>query len=294
MLILLLIIEVSIRTRTWVFDELDTIKISDFFKNNIAAYIGFLFSVFPIFLVELFLPNDTTKKDYLHGLFFWIISIQCNYFFSLMAIGAITYFDISPLFNISFESLSVNSFFDPLMVNLLLVILSLFVFDFFYYWFHRMQHTVSFFWQFHKTHHSIENLNAIASYHHLSEELFRIPFVTIPLALLIKIDAPHLAILSSFFAVYGQFIHMNSKLSLGFFRFFLADNYYHRIHHSLEKHHFDKNFAAFFPFWDVFFRTAHFPKNNEFPKVGLSYESQPRNLKEYLFRAKPFKKKHIE
>jgi sterol desaturase/sphingolipid hydroxylase (fatty acid hydroxylase superfamily) len=123
------------------------------------------------------------------------------------------------------------------------------------------------------------------------EELFRIPFITLPLAILIHIDTPTLAILSSFFAVYGQFIHMNSKISLGPLRLFFADNYYHRIHHSIEETHHNKNYAAFFPIWDILFKTVHLPKFNEFPQVGLADTEQPKNLKDYLFSPKPFGKK---
>lgn len=291
LIVLLLLIEISIRMQVSLVSILSSVKTSGFLKNNLSAYLSFTFAVLPLLLIEILLPNDEISKDHKHGLFFWIISIQCNYFFSLLSIGIINYFNIGHIFNLSFESLSANSFLNPLLLNFLLIVLALLIFDFFYYWYHRMQHTVSFFWEFHKTHHSIKNLNSIVSYHHISEELFRIPFITLPIAILINIDTPKLAILSSFFAVYGQFIHMNSKISLGRLRFFLADNYYHRIHHSLEESHHNKNYAAFFPIWDILFRTVHFPKFNEFPQVGLADMEQPKNLKDYLFSPKLFRKK---
>lgn len=291
MVVLLLLIEASMRTRSFLIGNLSSVIHSDFIKNNLAAYLGFTFVVLPLFLVELIMPNDETSKDHKHGVLFWLISIQCNYFFSLFSVNLINYFNIGPVFNLSFKSLSEHSFLNPFLLNLFLIVLSLLIFDFFYYWYHRMQHTFHFFWEFHKTHHSIKNLNTIVSYHHIAEELFRIPFITLPLAILIHIDTPTLAILSSFFAVYGQFIHLNSKISLGPLRIFLADNYYHRIHHSIEEHHHNKNYAAFFPVWDILFKTVHFPKFNEFPKVGLTDVEQPKTLKEYLFHPKPFKKK---
>jgi sterol desaturase/sphingolipid hydroxylase (fatty acid hydroxylase superfamily) len=36
----------------------------------------------------------------------------------------------------------------------------------------------------------------------------------------------------------------------------LTSPQYHRIHHSLKPAHFDKNFAAWFPLWDILFRTG--------------------------------------
>ena len=292
MMMLLVLIEISTRLQEYSLKLLYSINIHDFLKNNLAGFVVFAFMVTPLFLTELLLPNDEHSKDHKNGLLFWIISIQGNYFFSLLTITIVQYFNIGPLLNLSFKTLSANSFFNPLILNFLLIVFSLLVFDFFYYWYHRMQHTFSFFWEFHKTHHSIKNLNCIVSYHHVTEELFRIPFITLPLAILIHLDAPKLAFLSSFFGVYGQFIHMNSKISLGPVRLFFADNYYHRIHHSVEDAHHNKNFTAFFPIWDILFRTVHFPVSNEFPKVGLPDVEQPKTVKDYFFQPKPFKKKN--
>ena len=86
-----------------------------------------------------------------------------------------------------------------------------------------------------------------------------------------------------------------NQSGVSLFRFFFTDNYYHRIHHSVEDVHHNKNYAAFFPVWDILFGSVHFPKNNEFPEVGLVGEEQPKTFKDYLFYPKPlkiFKKNH--
>lgn len=291
MLVLLFLIELSIRMKFFVMGTLTELNTPFFLKNNLAGFISFTFIVLPLLIAELLLPNDEENQSHKHGIVFWILSIQGNFFISLLSVEILKHYKLGPIFNLSFTSLSAESFLYPVVLNFLLVVLALFTFDFFYYWFHRMQHTFFFFWEFHKTHHSIKNLNTIVSYHHVLEELFRIPFITLPLATLIHIDTPKLAILSSFFAVYGQFIHMNSKISLGPLRLVLADNYYHRIHHSVEEDHHNKNYAAFFPIWDILFKTVHFPKFNEFPKVGLDDMDQPTTISSYLFSPRPFGKR---
>ena len=43
-----------------------------------------------------------------------------------------------------------------------------------------------------------------------------------------------------------------------------------RIHHSIEPEHRDKNFAVWFPIYDVLFGTAHRPKPGEFPETGVA------------------------
>lgn len=288
---LLILIELSYLAEDYFLDLLSRQKLGAFLKDNLARYLGFTFAVLPIFLIEKILPNDEASKDHSNGLLFWAIALQASYFVSFLTIEIIHYFNIKPFINLSFEDISKSSFLSPLLLNIFLIVFSLLVFDFFYYWYHRIQHTIPFFWEIHKTHHSIKNLNAVVSYHHILEEVFRIPFILIPLAILIQIDTPKLAILSSFYAAYGWFIHMNSKISLGPLRYLFTDNYYHRIHHSVEPHHHNKNYAAFFPIWDILFRSVHFPKFNEFPKVGLDYMEQPKTLKEYFFSPNIFGKK---
>jgi sterol desaturase/sphingolipid hydroxylase (fatty acid hydroxylase superfamily) len=66
-----------------------------------------------------------------------------------------------------------------------------------------------------------------------------------------------------------------------------TDNRYHRIHHSPEPHHKDKNFAAFSSVWDLLFRTAYFPRPNEWPDTGLSDIGEPQRLSEFLWQ--PFR-----
>ena len=62
----------------------------------------------------------------------------------------------------------------------------------------------------------------------------------------------------------------------------IGDNQFHRIHHSLEERHFNRNFGTITPLWDVLFGTACFPKAGEWPKVGLADVPEPKTLREYL------------
>lgn len=155
------------------------------------------------------------------------------------------------------------------MAGLLAVIVS----DFFYYWFHRLQHTIPVLWAQHKVHHLDEHLNASSSMRvHWLEELFRLPFIAIPLAIFFKLDPMPTGIFGILFASWGYFIHANIRLELGVFTRFIGAPQVHRIHHSIEEQHFNKNYAAFFPIWDVIFRTYYHPKPGEFPRTGIAGE----------------------
>ena len=153
----------------------------------------------------------------------------------------------------------------------------------FFYWAHRAQHT--FFWRFHSIHHSIRHLSALSSYHHWTEEAFRTLLIVIPSSLLVDLQVgPAMPLIVGFLLVHGIYFHSSSRLHFGPFGRVLVDNRYHRVHHSIEPMHFDKNFAAFTPMWDVVFGTYYFPKPGEWPQTGVSDQPEPTEILDYLVR----------
>lgn len=157
-----------------------------------------------------------------------------------------------------------------------------FVFDFAYYWFHRLQHAVPFLWRYHAVHHAIEELNATNCYHHWTEGLFRIPLMVLPLTLLLDLRVPELAVITNIVGAWAQFVHADSRLDFGPFRWFVVSPRFHRVHHSLERGHFDRNFAGVFPIFDMVFGTAHFPKAGDTIETGLADRREARTIGSYL------------
>jgi sterol desaturase/sphingolipid hydroxylase (fatty acid hydroxylase superfamily) len=164
--------------------------------------------------------------------------------------------------------------------------LSTVIFDFFYYWYHRSQHAFRTMWRVHSVHHSLEELNVFNSYHHVLEPILTLPFLVLPMGLLIRISLPEAAIAAFVFKLSDTMIHANSRISYGWIKYLIAEPRYHRIHHSIEGRHWNKNFAFYFPVWDVIFGTAYFPAKDEFPKTGVQGKSEARSLRSYL--ARPF------
>jgi sterol desaturase/sphingolipid hydroxylase (fatty acid hydroxylase superfamily) len=155
--------------------------------------------------------------------------------------------------------------------------------NFFYYWLHRAQHGISWLWRFHRVHHSIRELSVTNSYHHFTEDFFQFVAVTLPMALLVDVvpgPIPWIVIVGV--STYFSFLHSSTRLNIGLLGYVVGDNRYHRIHHSLEPRHFNRNFATVTPLWDVVFGTAYFPRKDEWPDVGLADAPEPRTLREYL------------
>lgn len=159
--------------------------------------------------------------------------------------------------------------------------------DFFFYWMHRAQHR--FFWRFHRVHHAIEELSVVSCYHHPSEELFRSLLWVIPTSLLIDVRSlPAALIIATMLNGHVYWIHSATALNYGPLRYFFNDNRFHRIHHSRNSEHFDKNFGGFCTIWDQLFGTAHFPAKDEWPDAGLHEMPEPGAVAEYY--AAPFKR----
>ncbi|MGE5565585.1 MAG: sterol desaturase family protein [Parcubacteria group bacterium] len=161
---------------------------------------------------------------------------------------------------------------------LLSAFIALLVTDFFGYWYHRIQHTLL--WPVHAVHHSVEELHSASSYGHFSDELFRFIFMAIPMSLM-PVDAADLPILGLLITVSQFYIHSPTKLHFGPLRRVFTDNRYHRIHHSLEPRHFNRNFGTTFTVWDQVFGTAYFPQPDEWPDTGLDDMREPRTLWEW-------------
>jgi sterol desaturase/sphingolipid hydroxylase (fatty acid hydroxylase superfamily) len=68
--------------------------------------------------------------------------------------------------------------------------------------------------------------------------------------------------------------HANVRIRLGRFVTWIGNPQWHRIHHSVQPEHFDKNFAGLLPLWDIVFGTAWVPRRDEYPATGLDLDEK--------------------
>ena len=66
--------------------------------------------------------------------------------------------------------------------------------------------------------------------------------------------------------LHGHFIHSNIKTNLGPLRYVIISPQAHRVHHSIEEKHYDKNFGVTFSIWDQLFNTFY-RKYDEYPEA---------------------------
>ncbi len=142
-------------------------------------------------------------------------------------------------------------------------------------WFHHWaRHKVPIFWSFHTVHHSQRELNVFTDQrYHIVEYFVARTITTIPM-LMLGVGAPAIVAFNLFHRCYTKFYHANIRTNLGPLRYLLVTPQSHRIHHSMEEKHFDKNFGVLFSFWDRLFGTFYEPAD-EYPKTGLPEEHFP-------------------
>ncbi len=231
--------------------------------------------------VEFFLPAEHNQpaKNIIFNLVYTIIFV-----FATAVLVRSTDWIIAPVVAWAGGPLLQFSFGDSLLWELLYTLTFFAIFDFFYYWFHRFQHSWDVLWSQHKFHHSEESLNiTTANRHHWLEDWLRIFLILIPMQWLIQLRPGAIGMIWSTFLLWGYFIHMNLRIDLGPLTPVLAGPQLHRIHHSRLKQHQDKNYAAFFPLFDVLFGSYWRPRKGEFPPTGLLSGQNMNTLKSANF-----------
>jgi len=156
--------------------------------------------------------------------------------------------------------------------------------DLWFYWSHRIEHKVPFLWEFHKLHHSDERMSSSTwARDHFLQSVWRSIFPAFTFGLVLQLEVQeagqvglYAALLTS---LLSMFYHSGVRLHLPWMNRVLVTPQVHRIHHSTDPKHHDKNFADFLPIFDIVFGTYHAPQRNEFPETGLGREYKaPKNV----------------
>lgn len=168
----------------------------------------------------------------------------------------------------------------PFPVALLLYLLAE---DFLEYWTHRAYHAFPFMWALHSLHHSDKSFNNFTGWRHAwLDRVINNILIYAPLAIVFRAPPPILLAFTAIHMASGILMHLNSPIEFGRFSLWFMNPQFHRIHHSVQPEHWDKNFANALPLWDVVFRTSWKPRKGEFPDTGLTPSDKPIDLVDAL------------
>lgn len=146
--------------------------------------------------------------------------------------------------------------------------------DFIGYWMHRLFHGARL-WPFHAVHHSSTEVDWLSSVRlHPVNDVVARTAQALPI-LLLGFPATVLAAYIPLIALYALFLHANVPWSFGPFRYAVASPAFHRWHHTTEREGRDKNFAGFFPIWDICFGTFYLPTDRQPQVFGVPSNAVP-------------------
>jgi sterol desaturase/sphingolipid hydroxylase (fatty acid hydroxylase superfamily) len=159
----------------------------------------------------------------------------------------------------------------PMAVVVLLV-----VFDFLSYWYHRLCHRVGFLWEAHAFHHAATDLNLFTGNRvHPIEDGAKHVFIALPMAM---VGVPTAVLVEVFVLRRIIDILQHSALPWDYGwagRWLFFSPLGHRVHHSTDPRHFNKNFGDILVIWDRLFGTYHPAVACE--RVGLDGYALNRN-----------------
>ena len=165
-----------------------------------------------------------------------------------------------------------------------MILVPLFLHDCWFYWAHRIEHSVPFLWEFHKLHHSDERMNSSTwARDHFLQEGWRSFFSVFTLGLIIDLklkEGGEAALFSTMFLVgLSMFYHSAIRIQLPWLDSIVVTPQVHPIHHSVDTEHHNRNFADALPIFDMVFGTFYRPAREQFPATGLGPDlPAPRSL----------------
>ena len=184
--------------------------------------------------------NTYVTADALNSIGLGIMSQVLNVFSKLLMVG---------LYALVFETLALH----PLPQDAAWVwVAGLLVYDFCYYWHHRLGHTVAVLWAAHAVHHQSEEYNLSTALRQTSTGWLFGWIFYLPMAVL---GFPPLVfgVVALVDLLYQYWVHTQQIGRLGWFdRWFCAPSN-HRVHHAVNDKYLDKNYGGILIVWDRLF-----------------------------------------
>lgn len=176
----------------------------------------------------------------------------------------------SVLHDLRFGRLNVESWWPPVTsIPLISFCIYFVLLDFVEYVYHRASHTFNWWWQLHALHHSQTVMTAWSDdRNHIVDDILH-ALVFSFFALLFGVSPAQFILLVVLSQLIQSWQHANLKIHLGPFKYLLVSPLYHRMHHAVGYGHEAQgkpgvlggcNFGVLFPWWDMMFHTAIFPK----------------------------------
>ena len=163
-----------------------------------------------------------------------------------------------------------------IQVNIWTVLICAILYDFTFYWAHRLGHEMNIFWGAHVVHHQSEEYNLSVALRQPWFHSLMSFFLFLPLPIL-GFDPMVILSISLVSTLYQFYIHTKLiKRMPKFFEFLFNTPSHHRVHHGINAKYIDKNHGAILIIWDRLFGT-YAKEEEEEPTYGITTQFKSQN-----------------
>jgi sterol desaturase/sphingolipid hydroxylase (fatty acid hydroxylase superfamily) len=141
------------------------------------------------------------------------------------------------------------------------------LYDFCYYWNHRLGHEMNILWAAHVVHHSSEEYNLTTALRQSSSSFFSWIFY-LPMAIL-GFEPIVLITVGSLNLIYQFWVHTRHIPKLGWYEWVFVSPSNHRVHHGQNQIYIDRNYGGVFILWDRLFGSFQEELDSEPPIYGI-------------------------
>ena len=147
-------------------------------------------------------------------------------------------------------------------------VLATFLYDFCYYWLHRMGHERTVLWAAHVAHHQSEDYNLSTALRQTSTGFLLGWIFYIPMYLL-GIPAEVVVTVGAINLIYQFWVHTEHLPKLGWYEWIFVTPSNHRVHHAQNDIYLDRNYGGIFILWDRMFGSFQEELASEPPVYGI-------------------------
>lgn len=223
---------------------------------RLAAMIGLLIAMT---LWELWRPANPGKRD-------WLVNIQATALLFAVQIFAVP---------IILKGTAIPPLLDarrlPFWAGLVIFVVAM---DLGEYLFHRAQHALPWLWKLHSLHHSDPNMSALTANRHFWGDPIIKSLTIWPAAGALIQPTADMVVIYLWMGLWHTVVHSNVELDFGSLSWLLNSPAYHRRHHSSDPAHFNSNYSALFPVFDLL--SGAYRRPDGYPKTGQP--ERPKNV----------------
>jgi len=141
------------------------------------------------------------------------------------------------------------------------------LYDFCYYWNHRLGHEMNILWAAHVVHHSSEEYNLTTALRQSGSSFFSWIFY-LPMAIL-GFEPIVLITVGSLNLIYQFWVHTRHIPKLGWYEWAFVTPSNHRVHHAQNQVYIDRNYGGVFILWDRLFGSFQEELDEDKPIYGI-------------------------